>query len=307
MELKTELDKLTVEKTQVEALLASEDQQWKTIAWQIREVKKSFGPTTAIGKRRTTFADAPEAGDFDMDALVEKEPLTVVLSKKGWIRSLKGHVQDLSGLQFKGDDALEASFFSETTAKMLMLADNGRVFTIDAAKLPGGRGFGDPVRLMADMEEGSEIVAVWPHQPGQKMLIAGTDARGFIVPADDLVANTRKGRQVLNLDGKNKAVLIVPAEGDHVAVIGENRKLLVFPIAQLPEMGRGKGVRLQRYKDGGLSDVKVFTLADGLTWLDTSGRTWTVPPAELKDWVGNRAEAGRLPPKGFPKSNRFRG
>jgi topoisomerase-4 subunit A len=307
MELKTELDKLTVEKAQVEALLASEDQQWKTIAWQIREVKKSFGPNTAIGKRRTAFADAPEAGEIDLDAMVEREPLTVVLSKKGWIRALKGHVQDLSGLQFKGDDGIEASFFSETKSKVMMLADNGRVFTIEAAKLPGGRGFGDPVRLMADIEEGSEIVAVWPHQAGQKMLIAGTDARGFIVPADDLVANTRKGRQVLNLDDKDKAVLIVPAEGDHVAVIGENRKLLVFPMVQLPEMGRGKGVRLQRYKDGGLSDVKVFTLADGLTWLDTSGRTWTVPAAELKDWIGNRAEAGRLPPKGFPKSNKFRG
>ncbi|MFO1148958.1 MAG: DNA topoisomerase IV subunit A [Alsobacter sp.] len=307
MELKTELDQLTAEKAQVEALLGSEDQQWKTIAWQIREVKKSFGPTTAIGKRRTTFADAPEAGDIDMEAMVEREPLTVVLSKKGWIRALKGHVQDLSGLQFKGDDALDTSFFSETTAKVMMLADNGRVFTIDAAKLPGGRGFGDPVRLMADIEEGSEIVAVWPLQAGQKMLIAGSDARGFIVPADELVANTRKGRQVLNLDDRHKAVLIVQAAGDHVAVIGENRKLLVFPIAQLPEMGRGKGVRLQRYKDGGLSDVKVFTLSDGLTWLDTSGRTWTVPAAELKDWIGNRAEAGRLPPKGFPKSNTFRG
>lgn len=306
MQLKTELDALTKEKAEVEALLASEDMQWKTIAWQIREVKKTFAPTTEIGRRRTAFADAPEAGDIDIEAMVEKEPLTVVLSKKGWIRALKGHVQDLAALQFKGDDALDHAFFSETTAKLMMLATDGRVFTIEAAKLPGGRGFGDPVRLMADIGEGADIVAVWPHKAGQKMLIAGSDARGFVAPADDLVANTRKGRQVLNLDGTHKAVLIVPAEGDYVAVVGENRKLLLFPLVQLPEMGRGKGVRLQRYKDGGLSDAKVFTLAEGLTWRDTSGRTWTVGAAELKEWVGNRAEAGRLPPKGFPKSNRFR-
>jgi topoisomerase IV subunit A len=305
MELKTELDSLTAEKAEVESLLGSEEKQWKTIAWQIREVKKSFGPTTAIGKRRTQFADAPEAGDFDIEAMVEREPLTVVLSQKGWIRALKGHVQDLSALQFKGDDALATSFFTETTAKILVLASNGRVYTLDAAKLPGGRGFGDPVRLMIDLDEGADILSVWQARPSQKMLIAGSDARGFIVAGEDLVANTRKGRQVLNVDGKERVVLAVPAEGDHVAVIGENRKLLVFPIVQLPEMGRGKGVRLQRYKDGGLSDAKVFKLEDGLTWIDTSGRTWTVSAADLKEWIGNRAEAGRLPPKGFPKSNKF--
>jgi topoisomerase-4 subunit A len=307
MELKTELDKLTAEKGQIETLLGSEETQWKTIAWQIREVKKTFGPTTALGKRRTQFADAPEVADIDIEAMVEREPLTVVLTKKGWIRALKGHVQDLSALQFKGDDGLEASFFSETTAKILVLATNGRVYTLDAAKLPGGRGFGDPVRLMVDIDEGADIVSVWPWRPGQTMLVAGSDARGFVIPGEELVANTRKGRQVLNVDGKDKAALCVPAEGDHVAVVGENRKLLVFPIGQLPEMSRGKGVRLQRYKDGGLADAKVFKLEVGLTWLDTSGRTWTVSSADLREWLGNRAEAGRLPPKGFPKSNRFGG
>jgi topoisomerase-4 subunit A len=307
MELKTELDKLTAEKGQIETLLGSEETQWKTIAWQIREVKKTFGPTTALGKRRTLFADAPEVGDIDVGAMVEREPLTVVLTKKGWIRALKGHVQDLSALQFKGDDGLATSFFSETTAKILVLATNGRIYTLEAAKLPGGRGFGDPVRLMVDIDEGADIVTVWPWKPGQKMLVAGSDARGFVVPGEELVANTRKGRQVLNVDAKEKAVLCVPAEGDHVAVVGENRKLLVFPIAQLPEMGRGKGVRLQRYKDGGMADAKVFKLDDGLTWLDTSGRTWTVSATDLREWIGNRAEAGRLPPKGFPKSNRFGG
>ena len=268
-------------------------------------MKKTFGPTTTLGKRRSTFADAPEAGDIDIEAMVEREPITVVLSKKGWIRALKGHVQDLSALQFKGDDALATSFFSETTAKILLLAGNGRVFTLDGSKLPGGRGFGDPVRLIIDLDEGAEIISVWQARPGQKLLIAGSDARGFVVTTEELVANTRKGRQVLVVDPGDKAVLAVPAEGDHVAVVGENRKLLVFPLSQLPEMGRGKGVRLQRFKDGGMSDVKVFRLEEGLTWLDTSGRTWTVSATDLKDWLGNRGEAGRLPPKGFPKSNRF--
>ncbi|MCP8938369.1 DNA topoisomerase IV subunit A [Alsobacter sp. SYSU M60028] len=308
MELKRELDNLVKEKDEIDALLASGDKQWKTIAWQIREVKKSFGPETPLGKRRTSFADAPDVGDFDIaEAMVEREPLTVVATQKGWIRALKGHVQDLSTLQFKGDDALKTAFFSETTAKVLVLATNGKVYTLDAAKLPGGRGFGDPIRLMADIDEGADIVDVWPYKAGGKLLFVSTEGRGFVALADDVVANTRKGRQVLNVDAKHKAALVTPVEGDHVAVVGENRKLLAFPLDQVPEMGRGKGVRLQRYKDGGVSDAKVFRLEDGLTWLDTSGRTWTVSAADLKDWLGNRAESGRLPPKGFPKTNRFKG
>ncbi len=308
MELKRELDTLTLEKSQIEALLGSESQQWKTISWQIREVRKTFGPETAIGKRRTSFADAPETSDVDLtEAMVEKEPVTVVVSRMGWIRALKGHVQDLSSLQFKGDDGLSVSFHTETTARILVMSSNGKVFTLEAAKLPGGRGFGDPIRLMADIDEGADIVAVWPHKPGARLLFATTEGRGFVAPGDDIVANTRKGKQVLNVDAPFRASLAVPADGDHVAVVGENRKLLVFPLEQAPEMARGKGVRLQRYKDGGLSDAKVFRLEDGLTWLDTSGRTWTVAMPELRDWIGNRAEAGRLPPKGFPKSNRFSG
>ncbi|PSC03234.1 DNA topoisomerase IV subunit A [Alsobacter soli] len=308
MELKRELASLQDEKGQIESLLGSEATQWKTISWEIREVRKKFGPETPIGKRRTTFADAPDVSNVDFtDAMVEREPLTVVVSQKGWIRALKGNVQDLSNVQFKGDDALLTSFFSETTAKVLVLADNGKVFTLDAAKLPGGRGFGDPIRLLADIDEGAEIIQVWQHKPGGKLLFCTTEGRGFVAASDDVVANTKKGKQVLNVDAGHKVAFAVPAEGDHVAIIGENRKLLVFPIAQAPEMARGKGVRLQRYKDGGVSDAKVFTLADGLTWLDTSGRTWTVAQAELAEWLGNRAEAGRLPPKGFPKNNKFGG
>jgi topoisomerase-4 subunit A len=308
MQLKTELDELTTEKGQIEGLLASEATQWKTIAWDIREVKKLFGPETAVGKRRTTFADMPDTTDIDLtQAMVEREPITVVVSKKGWIRALKGHVQDLSTLSFKGDDALQLGFFTETTAKVLVLASNGKVFTLDASKLPGGRGFGDPIRLMIELEETADIVSAFAYKPGQKLLMATTDGRGFVVSTDDVVANTRKGRQVLNVASPVKALLAVPAEGDHVAIIGENRKLLCFPISEVAEMARGKGVRLQRYKDGGVSDAKVFALADGLTWLDTSSRTWTVSAAELIDWLGHRAEAGRLPPKGFPKNNRFGG
>jgi topoisomerase-4 subunit A len=308
MQLKTELAELTAEKGQIEGLLASEAQQWKTISWDIREVKKLFGPETAIGKRRTTFADMPETAEIDLtQAMVEREPVTVVISKKGWIRALKGHVQDLSNLAFKGDDGLRTAFFTETTAKLLVMATNGKIFTLEASKLPGGRGFGDPVRLMIDLEESAEIVAAFPYKAGLKLLVASTEGRGFVVATDDVVANTRKGKQVLNVDMPIEAMLVTPAEGDHVAIIGQNRKLLCFPLSEVAEMSRGKGVKLQRYKDGGLSDAKVFKLAEGLTWLDSSGRTWTVAQAELTEWLGHRAEAGRLPPKGFPKNNRFGG
>lgn len=306
MELRREHDKLTGEKADLEALLASEEKQWKTVAVEVREVRKLFGPETEIGRRRTTFAEAPETGAADLtEAMVEREPITVVLSVKGWIRTLKGHAADLASLQFKGDDKLFLSFPTETTAKVLVLADNGRVFTIDASKLPGGRGFGDPLRLMVDLDEGAEIVAAFPHAPGEKLLFVASDGRGFVATADDIIANTRKGKQVLNLDAKGKARICAPVSGDHVAVIGENRKLLVFPLMQLPEMARGRGVRLQRYGDGGVSDVRVFCLADGLTWTDTSGRIWTVPEAEIRNWLGNRADSGRLPPKGFPRNNKF--
>ena len=308
MQLKTELDELTREKGQIEELLASEQVQWKIIKHDIREVKKLFGPDTPIGKRRTDFADMPDTADIDLtQAMVEREPITVVVSKKGWIRALKGHVQDTASLSFKGDDALQLSFFSETTAKLLVLASNGKVFTLEAAKLPGGRGFGDPIRLMIELEETAEIVSAFAYRPGLKLLMATSEGRGFVIPTDDIVANTRKGKQVLNVTAPALAMLAVPAEGDHVAIIGENRKLLCFPLSEVAEMTRGKGVRLQRYKDGGLSDAKVFKLADGLTWLDTSNRTWTVAQTELLEWIGHRAEAGRLPPKGFPKNNKFGG
>ncbi|MGP9821817.1 DNA topoisomerase IV subunit A [Salinarimonas sp. NSM] len=306
MELKRELDGLTEERAGLEALLASDAKQWKTVAKQIREVRKSFSGETAVGRRRTSFEDMPDTAGIDItEAMVEREPITVIVSTKGWIRALKGHVQDVSSVAFKGDDALAFSFHTETTAKILALATNGKVFTLDASKLPGGRGFGDPIRLMVDFDDDAEIAAIFPFVAGQKLFLVSSDGRGFVAPTDALVANTRKGKLALNVDAGTKAVLAVPAEGDHVAIVGENRKLLVFPLAQVPEMSRGKGVRLQRYRDGGVSDAKIFTLVDGLTWVDTSGRTWTVKGEDLRDWIANRADAGRLPPKGFPKTNRF--
>ena len=308
MELKKELADLIDEKAKLDELLGDEKAQWKSISAQIRDVKKTFSQETKIGRRRSTFDTPPETADIDLtEAMVEREPLTVVVTEKGWIRALKGHQQDLSSLQFKGDDGLKFSFFTETTAKLLMMMTDGKVFTLEASKLPGGRGFGDPIRLMVDLDEGADIIKVWPHKPGSKLLVSSSIGRGFVIGSDEMIANTRKGRQVLNVDACEVTKLVVPVEGDHVATIGENRKLLVFPVAQIPEMGRGKGVRLQKYKDGGIVDAKTFTLADGLTWLDTSSRTWTVTEADLREWIGNRAESGRLPPKGFPKSSRFSG
>ncbi|HRJ68393.1 MAG TPA: DNA topoisomerase IV subunit A [Beijerinckiaceae bacterium] len=307
MELKREHEALTKEKAQIEQLLGSESKQWKTVAWQVKDVLRSFGPETRLGRRRTQFAEAPATSEIDLtEAMIEKEPITVVVSEKGWIRALKGHVVELANVQFKGDDSVKLSFPTETTAKLLVLTTNGKVFTLEASKLPGGRGFGDPIRLMADIDPEAEIVTVWPHEPGAKRLLIARDSRGFVANSDDLVANTRKGRNVLSVDSA-RAWLSVPVSGDTVAIVGENRKLLVFPLDQIPEMARGKGVRLQKYKEGGVSDAKTFTLADGLTWLDSASRTYTVKGAELAEWQGNRAESGRLPPKGFPKNNRFTG
>ena len=308
MTLRKEETDLGEEKASIVALLASDRRQWQTIAVEVRDVKKKFGPETKLGKRRTSFEAAPDVIVADMaEAMIEREPVTIVVSKKGWIRALKGQVADLSSATFKADDGLKTSFFAETTSKILVLAGDGKVFALDASKLPGGRGQGEPIRLVVDIDESAAIVAVWPYAPGAKRLVVASDGNGFLVGEDDLLSSTRKGRAVLNVSGKATAALIVPAAGDHVAVIGENRKLIVFPVSQLNEMARGKGTRLQRYKDGGVSDAKVFILADGLTWRDSAGRTFTVAPSELAEWIGNRAEAGRLPPKGFPKNNRFEG
>ena len=306
IELRKEHDELTKEKDGIVKLLGSEALQWKTISWEIGRVKKQFSKDTPLGKRRTTFGEATEHDEGAIaEALVEREPITVVVSEKGWIRALKGHVQDLSSLSFKTDDRLKISFPAETTSKLLVFATNGKVFTLEGSKLPGGRGAGEPIRLMIDLEQEHDIADVMPFKGGRKVLLASREGRGFVVAEDDLVANTRKGKGVMGIDQPDELVAVRVVEGEHVAVVGENRKLVVFPLSQVPEMTRGKGVRLQKYKGGGLADVKTFALAEGLTWKDSSDRTWTVAEKDLADWLGNRADAGRLPPKGFPKNNKF--
>jgi topoisomerase-4 subunit A len=306
MEIRTEEKTLRAELKGIKAALASETEQWKRVADEIRKVRETFGPKTPLGKRRTQFADAPEHDLAAIEeALVEREPITVVMSEKGWVRTLKGQVSDLSSLPFKTDDKLGFAFFAETTSKLLLLSTNGKFYTLDAAKLPGGRGHGEPIRLFIDMEQDADIVTLFVNRGGRKFLVASRDGQGFVVNEDDCIGTTRKGRQVLNVTPPNEARAIAVVAGDTVAVIGENRKMLLFPLDQVPEMARGRGVRLQKYKDGGLSDVTTFAAGEGLSWYDSAGREFKATMKELTDWRGNRADAGRLPPKGFPKSNRF--
>ena len=308
IELRTEHKALTEEQSHLNALLGSDRKQWGEITKQVNELKKVYGPETKIGKRRTTFADAPDAAHEDVSmAMIEREPITVILSEKGWIRAMKGHTSDIDEKSFKTGDRLKLFIHAETTDKLLLLTTGGKVYTLGGDKLPGGRSQGEPVRLMVDIEEGQDIVDLFVYRPGTKRIIASDTGNGFVVAEDELIANTRKGKQVLNLSGTEEARLLVKVAGDSVAVVGENRKLLVFPLHQLPEMTRGKGVRLQRYKDGGISDLKTFNTNEGLTWTDSSGRTYTKPMAELTEWLGDRAAAGRQPPNGFPRNNKFVG
>ena len=306
MEIRQEDKALRAERKKLKDLIGSETEQWKRIADEVKEVRAKFGPKTPLGKRRTAFAQAPVHDVAAIEeALVEREPITVVVSEKGWIRTLRGTVSDLSGVAFKTDDGPKFAFPAETTSKCLVFATNGRFYTLDAAKLPGGRGHGEPIRLFIDMEQEADVVAVFRHQGGRKFLVASTEGRGFVVPEDECLANTRKGKQVLNVAMPDEARAIAVVEGELVAAIGDNRKMLIFPLEQVPEMTRGRGVRLQRYKDGGLSDVKAFKVEEGLSWTDTAGRAFSLTLKELADWRGNRADAGRLAPKGFPRSNAF--
>ncbi len=309
MELRSEHKTLTEEQGQLRGLLASDRKQWGEITKQINELKKVYSKDTPLGRRKTELGEAPQAefAEVAAAAFIEREPITVILSEKGWIRTLKGHAGDIDEKGFKAGDRLKIALHAETTDKLLILSTGGKVYTLTPDRLPGGRGQGEPLRLMVDVEEGQDFVDMFVHTPGAVRLVASSVGDGFLVAEDDLVANTRKGKQVLNVSGTAEAKLIVPAVGDTIAVIGENRKLLLFPRAELPQMARGKGVRLQRYKDGGISDASVFEAAAGLSWTDTSGRTFVKAMAELTEWVGERAQTGRQPPPGFPRSNRFRG
>jgi len=306
MEIRAEDKALREERTKLKSLIASPAQQWKTIAGQIKELKNTFGPKTDLGRRRTTFGIAPAHDEAAIEeAMVVREPITVVVSEKGWIRALRGHVTDLSGVTFKTDDELKFAFPTETTAKILIFGSNGRFYTIEASKLPGGRGHGEPVRLFIDLED-ADVVAALAYQGARKFLVASYGGNGFVVPEDDVLGTTRKGKQVLNLKAPDKAAAMTTVDGELAAAIGANRKMVIFALNQVPEMGRGRGVRLQRYKEKGLSDVTTFKAGAGMAWIDGAGRSFTLDMKELKDWRGNRADAGRIAPKGFPKNNKFR-
>ncbi len=307
MEIRGEEKELKDELKGLKSLLGSKDQQWKAIAQQIKDLKTTFGAKTELGKRRTSFMLAPEHDEAAIEeALVVREPITVVVSDKGWIRALRGHVIDLTGVTFKTDDHLKFAFQTETTAKVMIFAGNGKFYTLDASKLPGGRGHGEPIRLFFDIEQDADIVAAFSYQGGRKLLVASYQGNGFVVPEDECLGTTRKGKQVLNLKAPDKAVAMTVIDGDTVAVIGENRKMVVFGLDQVPEMTRGRGVRLQRYLAKGLSDITTFSAANGLSWVDGAGRTQTLTMKELKDWRGNRADAGRIA-QGLPKNNKFKG
>lgn len=305
MEIKGEHKELSAEQRNLKALVKSDAKQWERVSEEIKEVRNTFGPKTKLGARRTQFSDAPKVEYVPLEAMVEKEPITVVCSKKGWIRSMKGHLAADADIKFKEGDGPRFTLHAETTDKILLFATDGRFYTLDAAKLPGGRGHGEPVRLMIDLDESRDIVELFVHQPGRKLLVASHEGNGFIVPEDEVVAMRRAGKQILNVSGTDEAVACAVVQGDHVAVIGENRKLVIFPLNEVNEMTRGKGVRLQRYKDGGLGDIKTFSLRQGLIAYDRSDRARTFDA--LKEWLGQRAQAGRLPPKGFPVGHKFGG
>jgi topoisomerase-4 subunit A len=301
IEIKTEHDKLSQEKKELNRLLKDEDRRWARIGEEIEEIRKRFGEKTELGRRRTEVGEAPADVDVPIEALIEREPMTIICSAKGWLRAFKGHLEDTSDLKFKEGDGPKYAIKAESTDKLLVFATNGRFYTVPGERWPGARGDGEPLKLLADFGN-ADPVEVFIYKPGRKLLVAASDGRGFIVPEDEIVAQTKGGKQVLNVPEGVTARACTFVEGDTVAVLGDNRKLLLFKTEEVPEMSRGRGVILQKYKDGGLADIKVFNLADGLSWRSGNGvRVET----KLTDWIGQRSQAGRLPPQGFPKANRF--
>ncbi len=314
MELIRERDALMEERAALEDLLADENLQWARIAGQLKETKKTFGKDYDGGARRTRFEEAGEVEEVPLEAMIDREPITVVCSQMGWIRAMTGHIDLTRELKFKDGDGPRFIFHAETTDRLLVFGSNGRFYTLSAANLPGGRGMGEPVRLMVDLPNEAEIVDLFIHAPERKLLVASSAGNGFVVPEADVVAQTRTGKQVLNVGDAARAQVCRPMRGDHVAVVSQNGKFLVFPAGDLPEMGRGKGVRLQKYNmargkqgalelDGGLSDVTTFDWADGLSWEMGGGKTRHEP--DMTEWLGKRAGVGKRPPYGFPRNNRF--
>ena len=304
-EIKGEHKKLSSERKDLKALLKDEKQQWAAIAAEVQEIKRKFGGKTELGKRRTELADAPAEVTAAVEDFVEHEPITIVCSDKGWIRSAKGHFDDKQAAEFKfkEGDGPRFAVHAQSTDKVLVFATNGRFYTLGADRLPSARGHGEPIRLMIELGNDQDIVQLMIFKGGRKFLVASDSGRGFVVPEDEVVAQTKNGKQVLNLADKEKAIAfsLVPEDADSVAALSEGRKLLIFPIEQVPEMGRGRGVILQKSKGDRLADAQAFKLADGLGW---SNRL--IPAAEMKFWRGERAQAGRMPEKGWPRAKRFR-
>jgi topoisomerase-4 subunit A len=305
IELRRERDDLQKERANLDDLLEDVVLQWAKIAEQLRVTRRSFGKDYEGGSRRTVLAEVDEMEEVPLEAMIDREPVTIVCSKMGWIRAMTGHLALDKVLKYKDGDEARFMFHAETTDKLIAFGSNGRFFTLLAANLPGGRGMGEPLRLMIDLPNEAEIIDLFIHDPKIKRLVASTAGDGFVVDETEIVAQTRSGRQVLNVKEDIKALTSQPIKGSYVACIGENRKMLLFDINELPEMTRGKGVRLQKYKDGGLSDVMTFSMPDGLSWKDPAGRTRTVEEAELQEWIGKRASAGRMAPRGFPRDNCF--
>ena len=303
VELVKEKDTLMEERANLEDLLDDTVQQWNKIAEEIRLTKKQFGKDHSGGERRTDFAEAQDFDEVPIEAMIEKEPITVVCSVMGWIRAMNGHIDLDRELKFKDGDGPAIIFHAQTTDKLLALGSNGRFYTLLASNLPGGRGMGEPIRLMVDIPDEAKIVNIMPYIPDQRLLLASSAGDGFIVRHDDVIAQTKNGKQILNVKGNSVAKVCRNVNGDHIAVVGENRKVLIFSITELPEMVRGKGVRLQKYKEGGLSDITTFDISNGLSWLDPAGRTRT--ETNLEEWTGKRATAGRMAPRGFPRNKRF--
>ena len=303
LELVAERDALMKERADLADLLDSDRLQWKRIGSELEDIRKQFGKATVLGKRRTSFAEAGDAEEVSFEAMIEREPITVICSQMGWIRAMKGQVDLATEQKFKDGDGPLFAFHAETTDKILLVGRNGRFYTLLGVNLPGGRGMGEPVRLMVDLPNDAGIVDLMIFRPGEKLLVASTAGDGFVVASDEVLAQTKAGKQVVTLGNGVRLALCRRVQGDHVAVVGDNRKVLIFPLAELPEMGKGKGVRLQKYKDGGLSDATTFELAKGLSWKDPAGRTRT--EIELGEWMAGRATAGRMAPRGFPRDNRF--
>ncbi|HMM10433.1 MAG TPA: DNA topoisomerase IV subunit A [Paracoccus solventivorans] len=299
IELRAERDRLAEEREGLLALVADPALQWGRIASELREIRGLFGKSNPAGVRRTEITALEDVQPLDMDAMIEREPVTVILSRMGWIRAVKGHQPLDAEVKFRDGDGPFMALHAETTDKLMVFGANGRFYTLPANNLPGGRGLGEPLRLMIDLPNDAAVLDMFPWREDQQFVVASKAGDGFVVNATDIMAQTRSGKQVLN----GEALLVRRVEGDHLAVVGENRKLLVFPLSELPEMARGKGVRLQKFKDGGLSDAKCITLSAGLSWLDPAGRTRTEP--DLSEWLGKRASAGRMAPRGFPRDNRF--